>query len=226
MKLTDKIAIVAGGTGEVGEGIVLSLLKNGLTVVVPARSAEKGKRLREYVEDHPNLYVFDTQKIQGDYNEELVTWTLKEFGKIDLAVASLGGWYRGGRLDEMPTEDWLKVMDNNLNSHFRFAKSICSHFHKVNKGMFVMINGGSAEVIVPGSGSMSIISGSQLMMTHVLAAEAKNTDLNIYSVMAVTPVQTRSRRMVQKEWPFAEEMGDYILKLYLHPSDKILHKLP
>lgn len=92
--------------------------------------------------------------------------------------------------------------------------------------MFVMINGGSAETIVRGSGVMSIISGSQLMMAYVLAAEAKNSEINVYSVMAVTPVKTRSRRMVQKDWPSAEEIGDYIAKLYDNPSTDVLHKIP
>lgn len=93
MKLTDKIAIIAGGTGEVGEGIVRSLLKEGVVVIVPVRSPEKGARLRQYAEDHSNLHLFDTQQVERDYNEELVNRILEKFGRIDMAVASLGGWY-------------------------------------------------------------------------------------------------------------------------------------
>lgn len=222
---TNKVAIVAGGTGEVGEGIVRSLLKEGIVVVVPSRSPAKGERLKQFVDNHSNLHLFDTQQIQGDYNEQLVGWTLEKFGKIDFAVASLGGWYHGGRLDQIPTEDWIKVVNNNLNSHFHFAKHIGAYFHEANQGMFVMINGGSAETIVPGSGAMSIISNAQLVMAYVLAAEAKNSKINVYSVMAVTPVKTRSRSFSKKEWPSAEEIGDYILKLYNNPSDKVLHRI-
>jgi len=40
-KLTGKVALVAGGSGGVGEGIVRQLLTDGATVVVPSRSNEK-----------------------------------------------------------------------------------------------------------------------------------------------------------------------------------------
>ena len=225
MKETNRIAIVAGGTGEVGEGIVRSLLKKGITVIVPSRSPGKGERLKQYAGNDPNLHLFGTQQIQGDYNEQLVSWTLANFGKIDLAIGSLGGWYQGTRLDQMPAGDWFNVVNNNLNSHFLFARSVCAYFHERNKGMFVMINGGSAEKMIKGAGSMSIMSNAQLVMTNVLAAEAEDTAIRIYSLMAMTPVKTRSRSFTRKEWVSAEEIGDYIIKLYDNPSDKVLHKI-
>lgn len=39
-KLNGKIALIAGGTGGVGEGIVRSHRDEGATVVIPSRSAE------------------------------------------------------------------------------------------------------------------------------------------------------------------------------------------
>lgn len=225
MDKINKVAIVAGGTGEVGEGIVRSLLKADIVVVVPSRTPEKGERLKQYADNHPNLHLFDTQQVQGDFNEQFVSWTIENFGKIDLAIASLGGWYHGGRLDQMPTEDWSKIMSNNFNSHFFFAQQVNAYFHQANKGMFVMINGGAAEHIVPGSGVMSIVSNAQLMMAKVLAAEAQNTDINVFSVMAMTPVRTRSRAIFRKDWITAEEIGKYIINLFKNPSGKVLHRV-
>ena len=37
-KLADKIAYIAGGTGNVGEGIVRAFLKEGATVVIAVQS--------------------------------------------------------------------------------------------------------------------------------------------------------------------------------------------
>lgn len=54
MILDQKIAVVAGGAGGVGEGIVRALLKNGATVVVPSRTKYKLDRLKEYTADIPN----------------------------------------------------------------------------------------------------------------------------------------------------------------------------
>lgn len=46
-KLSGKIAYIAGGAGNVGEGIVRGFLKEGATVVTSSRSNEKLDRLRE-----------------------------------------------------------------------------------------------------------------------------------------------------------------------------------
>jgi NADP-dependent 3-hydroxy acid dehydrogenase YdfG len=48
-KLDSKIALIAGGTGSVGEGIVRAFLKQGATVVVPSRTAERLEQLRGYL---------------------------------------------------------------------------------------------------------------------------------------------------------------------------------
>lgn len=48
-KLSGKIALIAGGTGGVGEGIVRAFLKEGATVVVPSRSSENLEQLRGYL---------------------------------------------------------------------------------------------------------------------------------------------------------------------------------
>lgn len=49
--LQNKIAVVLGGTGGVGEGIVKSLLSAGATVVVPTRTEYKMRKLKSYIGD-------------------------------------------------------------------------------------------------------------------------------------------------------------------------------
>lgn len=227
MKLENKIVVIAGGTGAVGEGIVKSLLHEGAITIVPVRTKAKGEVLKSYVQDHQNLYLWENEESEDDNAANLKKWVVEKFGRIDLAIASLGGWYQGGRLDQMPTEDWHMVMNNNLNSHFYFAKAMMSYFHEVDAGMFVMINGGAAEMVVPGAASMSIIAMAQLTMTQALAAEAKGTNIKVHSVIAITPVKTRARPVTPPSWISAEEIGDYILGLFVkRDGAQVVHKIP
>ncbi|MBF0430255.1 MAG: oxidoreductase, partial [Fibrobacteria bacterium] len=41
---------MAGGTGQVGEGIVRAFLRQGARVIVPVRSSQSEQKLREYVQ--------------------------------------------------------------------------------------------------------------------------------------------------------------------------------
>ncbi|MGP9820657.1 SDR family NAD(P)-dependent oxidoreductase [Salinarimonas sp. NSM] len=100
------IALVAGASRGVGLGIALGLAEAGATVIVTGRSSEAGARTEgrpETVEDaaraveaaggrgHP--YVCDhcsEREVDG-----LVSWALRRFGRIDVAISSVWGGNEG-----------------------------------------------------------------------------------------------------------------------------------
>ena len=90
--LEGKTALVAGGAGNVGEGIVAALIDRGATVVVPSRSAEKLAALTDYLGPAraPRLLPFESDV--GDFGRaaELVDQVVRDRGGIDLAVAGSG----------------------------------------------------------------------------------------------------------------------------------------
>ena len=88
--------------------------------------------------------VGDEASVQSFRNQ-----LLERFGRIDLAIACLGGWYYGYSLHRMPFADWERVLQNNLTTHFLFMRAVLSLLHDQNHGTYVMINGGAAEVIAP-----------------------------------------------------------------------------
>jgi len=49
--LDGKTALIAGGTGGVGEGIVRAFLSEGATVIVPSRSSDRLQQLTDQLED-------------------------------------------------------------------------------------------------------------------------------------------------------------------------------
>jgi len=103
---TPLVALVAGASRGVGLGIALGLAEAGATVIVTGRSSEAGARTEgriETVEDaaraveaaggrgHP--YVCDhtdEREVDG-----LVAWTLRRFGRIDVAFSSVWGGNEG-----------------------------------------------------------------------------------------------------------------------------------
>ena len=54
----EKIVLIAGGAGDVGEGLVRAFLGDGATVVVPSRSAEKLAALREEINASARLHTY------------------------------------------------------------------------------------------------------------------------------------------------------------------------
>lgn len=92
-----KVAVVPGGTGGVGEGIVLLLLEAGFLVVVPTRTEAKAEALHGYIPERLHQGLDIRQYSLGNEQDalEFGTYLIKTCKHIDVAVASIGGWHQG-----------------------------------------------------------------------------------------------------------------------------------
>ncbi|MGD1840622.1 MAG: SDR family NAD(P)-dependent oxidoreductase [Thermonemataceae bacterium] len=228
--LADKRIVLAGGTGAVGEGIAKALISDGATIIVPFRTEAKKEQLQDYLTESPREQLVLYKANVGDPKgvKAFKTQVINEFGKIDMTIASLGGWVQGHDLVDTPIDLWQEILQNNLTSHFLFASAFVPVLKAQNEGLYVNINGGAQDFVAPKAGSMTIISSAQEAMTRVLHEEAKKASYRIRSVAAFTPVKTRARgEQVQPNWVSAEDIGHYITKLYLKQTkdDPITHKL-
>jgi NAD(P)-dependent dehydrogenase (short-subunit alcohol dehydrogenase family) len=86
-RLQGKVAIVTGGSGGFGLGIVQKFVKEGAKVVILDINAEGGKKAES---ENPG-----TKFVQGDVSarkdwETALDTALKEFGKLDIVVNNAG----------------------------------------------------------------------------------------------------------------------------------------
>ncbi len=194
--------LVAGGAGEVGEGITRQLLRAGATVIVPSRNADKLKKLAEWVgEDNDRLIT-----IEGSIGTVEGAQTIRDsVGEINHVVASLGGWWQGKPIAEIELDVWHQVIDNSLTAHFITAKV----FLPVLKdgGSYTLINGGAALHSMPNVAPIAVSASSQLKLGELMAVE--NPNLRINSLVLATPVLTRSRPTGQDGWLSADDAGRY-----------------
>jgi 3-oxoacyl-[acyl-carrier protein] reductase len=213
--LKGKIALVAGGAGEVGEGIVKVLLDRGAEVVVTSRAEDKLCALRERIGEPSDgalaTFVAEIGSIEGA--ESVRDKILERFGGLDVAVASLGRWWQGAPLTGVPIDTWNTILKNNLTSHFVVARTFLPVLAGREGSSYVFINGDACDVPVPNSGPISIVAAAQLMMKDVIAAELDEVGPRVNSLVIGTPVVTRSRKDPQSSWLTAEEIGGVVAYL-------------
>lgn len=209
--------LVGGGAGGVGEGIVRFLLRAGDAVIVPSRSAAKLDLLRERLGRSVSVEKLTTIVAQiGEIEgaEALRDRLLREFGRIDVAVASLGGWWEGGPLTEMPAEAWDAVMNEMLRTHFVFARTFIPMLRSGGGGRYIGIGGGAAYVPIPRAAPVCIAGAAQLMMTRALRAEAEDDAVDILELVIDGPVRTReSEELARPGWIELDEIGPIVVEL-------------
>ena len=229
--LTNTIALVAGGTGGVGEGIVASLLAEDALVIVPVRNAAKADQLRTYLGDFSsgNLITIEGDLESWEGIHEMQKQILRRFHHLDLVVASLGGWWQGLPITSITFEAWQQILTNNLSSHFLAIKGYVPLLSP-RTGCYVHINGFSAEQAFPMAGPVAMAAAAQKSLVHTLQAELRPTGIRVYELV-LGPVNTRQRArqgLVNERWFSAEEVGTYLLELYLGKNEdkgKWLHRL-
>lgn len=212
--LVGKIVFIPGGAGNVGEGIVRVFLKAGAIVIVPSRKAEKLEELRTYLGDD----AIDDQFIpivgeisQIEDAERIRDQILKQFGKLDAVVASLGGWWFGNKpLTEVSITEWQQYINSNLTSHFITARTFLPVLREQKGASYTLIGGAAAENPVPNVSLVSIPAAGQLMLAQILMAENKNSAVRINEVIIHSWVATRaSQEHSQPTWITTEDIGEF-----------------
>ena len=212
--MKDKIAYIAGGAGNVGEGIVRELLNEGATVVTSSRSSDKLDRLRELLKDTPTNKLTTIEGGLGDFEqaETLRDKIIDKFDRFDAVVASLGStWKRSVPLTEVSMEEWQKFLFTNLTTHFVTARTFLPILSQTKGSTYTFLVGSAAEVILTNYSVVAIPAAGQLMMAKVVMKEMKDSGIRINEVMVNSLVNTRdSQDEAQSNWITADEIGNYV----------------
>ena len=211
---TRRIAVVAGGSGGIGEGIVFALLNQGYRVYVPTRDGDLSARLREFVGAAADVHLVPADLADADQVERLRKEIVDAEGHIDTVVVSVGSYYYGHRMHRMPVEDWNRTLRDNLSTHFNIQRAFVGQLREQNRGTYVVLSGPEADTIHPDEQVMSIMAAAQKMMARVIAHEAFDSMVRVYSITAQTSIATRSRDAQNNpDWIPARDLGSYVAAL-------------
>lgn len=135
--LEGRVAIVTGGAQGGGYGVARCLAKKGVTVVLADIQEGPGRQALEQLKSEgfsAGLKIMDLSS--EDSVKELVSYTVGEFGRIDI-LASCAGIYPVQDLETMTTRQWQQVVDLNLTAPFWLTRECIPHMKKVGKGRII-----------------------------------------------------------------------------------------
>jgi NAD(P)-dependent dehydrogenase (short-subunit alcohol dehydrogenase family) len=129
--LTGKVAVITGGNSGIGLGFARGIAKQGGSVVIWGRNAEKNAAAKQELQAlgakvaTGQVDVASEQQIIGGYEA-----VIKEFGRVDCVVANAGlPPPRGGTL-EQSTEDYLSFIDVSMHGSFYTLREGARHMVK------------------------------------------------------------------------------------------------
>lgn len=152
MRYENKVAVVTGAAGGVGQTLVRKLADEGAAVVLSDLAEEKTSRLAQEIRDRQGRAVHLAGDIrEPEYCGKLVELAEKEFGRLDI-VANNAGIIPRGTILETTDEMWHTALDVNLTAMFYICRAAIP-LMKANGG--TIINTSSVWGVYPGPGHIA-----------------------------------------------------------------------
>ncbi len=183
MSLDGQVALVTGGSRGIGKAIVEALANAGAKVAFVYRSS---KESADAIVAELATNNHEAIAIQGDVSskkdaDRIVEEVIEKWEKIDILINN-AGIIRDGLLATMTEEDWVDVINTNLNSCFNFCQAVTRPMMSARYGRIVNMSSVAASVGNPGQSNYAASKAGIIGFTRCFAAEIARRKVTVNSI--------------------------------------------
>ena len=184
MLLSDKVAIVTGGSRGIGRATALELARAGAAVVINyARNPQAAEEIKVEIErtgGRAAIYQADVTAFNACQN--LVQRALDHFQRIDILINN-AGINRDNLLMRMKPEEWREVVDTNLTGIYNCTRAVLGPMLKQkNGGRIINISSVAGIHGNVGQCNYAAAKGGVIAFTRSLAKELGSRGITVNAV--------------------------------------------
>jgi 3-oxoacyl-[acyl-carrier protein] reductase len=183
IELTDKAALVTGGSRGIGRAIALRLATQGADVAFTYRgNAAAAADTTAAIEGMGRkALAIQADASQPETAETVVKTTLDAFGKVDILVNN-AGVTRDDLIMRMTPEAWREVLETNLFGAFWMIKAVTRPMLKARGGRIVNITSVSGQAGQMGQANYSSAKAGLIGLTKATARELASRSITVNAV--------------------------------------------
>jgi NAD(P)-dependent dehydrogenase (short-subunit alcohol dehydrogenase family) len=145
--MSSKVAVVTGAGSGIGKAVALALAHAGYSVVLAGRRAAHLSEVA--TQAGSNALAVPTDVTDPDSVAALFTRAVDWFGRVDLLFNNAGTGAPPTPFEELPLENWRRVVDTNLTGAFLCAQAAFRQMKKQQPRGGRIINNGSIAATTP-----------------------------------------------------------------------------
>lgn len=215
MKFDHRIAVVTGAAGKIGRSLAEKLCAEGVAVALADLAADKAEAVAATLREkggNARAYALDVQASESV--KAMAEQVLADFGRVDILVNNAGVWLPS-LLSETSEEQWLRMIDINLNGTFRVTRAFLPSMLKNGYGRIIQLGSIAGEVGLPCYAGYSAAKAGVIMLTKVMAMELakKNITVNCVSPGMIGESTGTTPYTWIGRWGRGEEVADLLLFL-------------
>lgn len=203
MLLSDKVALITGGTSGIGEATAILFAKEGARVVITGRNEERGNAVAAQIKKTGGQALFTPADVRKSADcRHSVDETLRTFHRLDVLFNNAGVFYPHTAVD-CAEEEWDLQMDINLKGTFLMSKFALPGMIEQRSG--VIINNSSGWGLVGGDAGVAYCAskGGVVLLTKAMAIDHGTQGIRVNCLCpgdVDTPMLPEDARMRGQKW--------------------------
>ena len=201
MRLKDKVAIITGAAHGIGKAYARRFTEEGAHVVIADIDGAAGAAVAKALLDSGGSAWARRTDVRSFADVQALTEeTVRRFGRIDVLLNNAAIYVTQklwkGPVEELPIDEWDRVMEVNLKGVFLCSKAVIPIMKQQKSGKIINIASGT---FFSGSGDMphyTTAKGGVVALTRVMARQLGDWGIN---VNCMTPGSTMSEESVSDE---------------------------
>jgi len=179
----NKIAIVTGGAGNIGQAVVARLAKDRHQIVILDMNQDAGRSVvadfakRNIELDFHGANLSDEAAVKSTFEA-----IIAKHGRVDLLVNVAGGSFFRHKFEDFPLDHWRTIIDANLTATFLCCRAVTILMKNQKAGAIVNI---SSDIAYSGGENRSAYAAAKagiLGLTRTLALELAPVGVRVNAV--------------------------------------------
>jgi acetoacetyl-CoA reductase len=181
--MTQRIALVTGGMGGLGEAICMKLARMGIKVVVTYSpgNTKHADWIKEMESRDYHFAAFPADVADDQSCAKMVAQVTKEIGPIDILINN-AGITRDMTFKKMTKVDWDVVMRTNLDSVFNVSKPIVDGMVERGWGRVINVSSVNGQKGAFGQTNYSAAKAGMHGFTKALALEVARKGVTVNTI--------------------------------------------
>jgi 3-oxoacyl-[acyl-carrier protein] reductase len=142
MRLDNKVALITGATGSIGNSIARLFAKEGASLILLGRNQSKLKSLSNELTDNYKIEAFPIKTDITDEEEvqAAVNLSINRFDRIDILINNAGFTNDPIKFHKTTDDLWQQLLDTNLVGTFRVTRAVLPFMIERKYGSIVNIS--------------------------------------------------------------------------------------
>ena len=136
--MANKVAVVTGGAGGIGQSVVRRLAQSGFAVCIVDQNEKAGQEIVDLIGQENHEARFYRVELKRAAEIKAVFENIyAQSQRIDVLVNLAGGTLHKHPITEFPLSEWREVIDVNLKATFLCCQAVCKTMREANRGVII-----------------------------------------------------------------------------------------